>query len=70
MPEVPTEGPSKEQEKLDLPNVPTKVPVASRVVADDAEIAPAEASTKKRGVSLSLSLSLSLTHTHTHTLLS
>ncbi|KAH9717251.1 vacuolar protein sorting-associated protein 20 [Citrus sinensis] len=48
MPEVPTEGPSKEQEKLDLPNVPTKVPVASRVVADDAEIAPAEASTKKR----------------------
>ncbi|GAY48174.1 hypothetical protein CUMW_109790 [Citrus unshiu] len=30
MPEVPTEGPSEEQEKLDLPNVPTKVPVASR----------------------------------------
>ncbi|KDO39501.1 hypothetical protein CISIN_1g027325mg [Citrus sinensis] len=48
MPEVPTEGPSEEQEKLDLPNVPTKVPVASRVVADDAEIAPAEASTKRR----------------------
>lgn len=65
MPEVPTEGPSEEQEKLDLPNVPTKVPVASRVVADDAEIAPAEASTKRRGLSLSLSLS----YTHTHTLL-
>lgn len=48
MPEVPTEGPSEEQEKLDLPNVPTKIPVASHVVADGAEIAPAEASTKQR----------------------
>ncbi|KAJ0097282.1 vacuolar protein sorting-associated protein 20 homolog 1-like [Pistacia vera] len=48
MPEVPTKGLSEEQEHLDLPDVPTKAPVASNVVADDAEIASAEVSTKKK----------------------
>lgn len=48
MPEVLTKVPSEEHEHLDLPDVPTKVPVASSVVADDAEIASAEVSTKKK----------------------
>ncbi|KAK4840578.1 hypothetical protein QYF36_012765 [Acer negundo] len=42
MPEVPTKEDSEELESLDLPDVPTKTPVAS-----SAEIASAEASTKK-----------------------
>ncbi|KAI9165484.1 hypothetical protein LWI28_014891 [Acer negundo] len=42
MPEVPTKEDSEELENLDLPDVPTKTPVAS-----SAEIASAEASTKK-----------------------
>ncbi|KAK3211439.1 hypothetical protein Dsin_016145 [Dipteronia sinensis] len=42
MPEVPTKADSEELENLDLPDVPTKTPVAS-----SAEIASAEASTKK-----------------------
>ncbi|KAJ4715228.1 vacuolar protein sorting-associated protein 20.2 [Melia azedarach] len=44
MPEVHAKGPSKEEEeKLDLPDVPTKTPVA-----DGAEITKAEVSTKKK----------------------
>ncbi|KAK1553417.1 hypothetical protein Q3G72_034573 [Acer saccharum] len=42
MPEVPTKEDYEELESLDLPDVPTKTPVAS-----SAEIASAEASTKK-----------------------
>ncbi|KAK0606187.1 hypothetical protein LWI29_034976 [Acer saccharum] len=42
MPEVPTKEDFEELESLDLPDVPTKTPVAS-----SAEIASAEASTKK-----------------------
>ncbi|MBA0571723.1 hypothetical protein Golob_002098, partial [Gossypium lobatum] len=42
MPEVPTKAGS-EEEKLDLPDVPTKKPVASDAATDDAEI-----STKRR----------------------
>ncbi|KAK2656320.1 hypothetical protein Ddye_009372 [Dipteronia dyeriana] len=42
MPEVPTKVDSEEHENLDLPDVPTKTPVAS-----SAEIASAAASTKK-----------------------
>lgn len=49
MPNVPASLPSHE-EKLDLPDVPTKPPTA----ADAGEIAPAEASTKRKGLSLSL----------------
>ncbi|CAK7354732.1 unnamed protein product [Dovyalis caffra] len=44
LPEVPTTKLSEEQEKLDLPDVPTKPPV----LVDDAEIASAEASTKRK----------------------
>ncbi|EOX92633.1 Vacuolar protein sorting-associated protein 20.2 isoform 2 [Theobroma cacao] len=47
MPEVPTTAPSEEQ-NLDLPNVPTKKPVASNAARDDDEIASAEVSTKRR----------------------
>jgi charged multivesicular body protein 6 len=42
MPEVPTKE-SEESEKLDLPDVPTKTPVAS-----NAEITPAESATKTK----------------------
>ena len=56
MPDVPASVPSAE-EKLDLPDVPTKPPVAAEAAADDEEVAPAEASSKRKG----------LTHTHTHT---
>ncbi|KAK9912597.1 hypothetical protein M0R45_036478 [Rubus argutus] len=39
LPEAPTTGPSlQENEKLDLPNVPTKAPVAPDVVTDDAKV--------------------------------
>lgn len=57
MPEVPSKGPLEEQKHLELPDVPTKAPVAPKVVADDSEMASAELSTKKKGLSLSLSLS-------------
>ncbi|KAF2317552.1 hypothetical protein GH714_024429 [Hevea brasiliensis] len=41
--------PSKEhEEKLDLPDVPTKPPVVLDAVKDDADIASAEASTKNK----------------------
>ncbi|KAK8652679.1 hypothetical protein V6N13_126705 [Hibiscus sabdariffa] len=56
MPEVPTRADS-EEEKLDLPDVPTKKPVAPYAAGDDADSEIASAET---------SLSLS-THTHTHT---
>ncbi|XP_050218976.1 vacuolar protein sorting-associated protein 20 homolog 2-like [Mercurialis annua] len=49
MPEVPTPVPSKEhEEKLDLPDVPTKPPVAPLAVADEDIIIPTEASTKRK----------------------
>lgn len=39
LPEAPTTGPSlQENEKLDLPNVPTKAPVAPDEVTDDAKV--------------------------------
>lgn len=39
LPEAPTTAPSvQENEKLDLPNVPTKAPVAPDVVTDDAKV--------------------------------
>ncbi|XVF84773.1 hypothetical protein PTKIN_Ptkin17bG0065500 [Pterospermum kingtungense] len=47
MPEVPTTAESEEQ-KLDLPDVPSKKPVASNAATDDAEIASAGISTKRR----------------------
>ncbi|XWS29933.1 hypothetical protein CRYUN_Cryun24cG0073000 [Craigia yunnanensis] len=47
MPEVPTTAESKEQ-NLDLPDVPTKKPVVSSAARDDAEIASAGISTKRR----------------------
>jgi soluble cytochrome b562 len=50
MPEVPTKE-SEESEKLDLPDVPTKTPVAS-----NAEITPAESATKTKGFSFRLLL--------------
>ncbi|KAK8672817.1 hypothetical protein V6N13_111176 [Hibiscus sabdariffa] len=46
MPDVPTR-PESEEQKLDLPDVPTKKPVAD-AARDDAEIASAETSTKRR----------------------
>ncbi|KAF5745028.1 hypothetical protein HS088_TW07G00609 [Tripterygium wilfordii] len=49
MPNAPTSVPSAaEDEKLDLPAVPTKAPIASNVIADDTEIASDEVSTKRR----------------------
>lgn len=46
LPEVPTIVVSEEQEqKLDLPDVPTKPPV----LVDDAETASAEVSTRRKG---------------------
>ncbi|XP_022750909.1 vacuolar protein sorting-associated protein 20 homolog 1-like [Durio zibethinus] len=45
--EVPTKAEFEEQ-NLDLPDVPTKKPVASNAARDDAEIATAEISTKRR----------------------
>ena len=46
LPEVPAKVLSDEEEqKLDLPDVPTKPPV----LVDDAEIASAEVSTKRKG---------------------
>ncbi|XWS44673.1 hypothetical protein CRYUN_Cryun15aG0068100 [Craigia yunnanensis] len=65
MPEVPTTAESEEQ-NLDLPDVPTKKSVTSNAARDDAEIAPAEISTKRRGFSLSLSLSLLSLSTYNH----
>jgi len=51
LPEVPTKVLSEEQEqKLDLPDVPTKPPV----LVDDAEIASAEVSTRRKGHCLSV----------------
>lgn len=48
LPEAPTTGPSlQENEKLDLPNVPTKAPVAPDVVTDDANV-----SAKSKGIAL------------------
>ncbi|XVE83384.1 hypothetical protein DITRI_Ditri16bG0084800 [Diplodiscus trichospermus] len=47
IPEVPTAAESEEQ-NMDLPNVPTKKPVASNAARDDAEIAPAEISTGRK----------------------
>ncbi|XVF14860.1 hypothetical protein REPUB_Repub09cG0097400 [Reevesia pubescens] len=49
MPEVPTTAESEEQ-NLDLPDVPTKKPVASNAARDDAEIASAEISIKRRAM--------------------
>ena len=65
MPEVPTTAESEEQ-NLDLPDVPTKKPVASNVARDDAEIASVEISTKKRSLFLSLhTYTNHLKHSHT-----
>lgn len=50
MPQVPTKE-SEESDKLDLPDVPTKTPVAS-----NAEITPAESATKTKGFSFHLLL--------------
>ncbi|KAE8690090.1 Vacuolar protein sorting-associated protein 20-like protein 2 [Hibiscus syriacus] len=47
MPEVPTRAESEEQ-KLNLPDVPTKKPVAADAARDDAEIASEDISTKRR----------------------
>lgn len=57
MPEVPTKE-SEESEKLDLPDVPTKAPVAS-----NAEITPAESATKTKGFSFGLLLLVRLART-------
>ncbi|KAM7258544.1 hypothetical protein ACFE04_014285 [Oxalis oulophora] len=48
MPEVPTTALSPEEEKLDLPDVPSKAPVASRVADDSEGISSAEISRKKK----------------------
>lgn len=45
LPDVTTMEESEEPEKLDLPDVPTKKPVASNV-----EITPAESATKRKGL--------------------
>lgn len=57
LPNAPTSVPSSNENEdiFDLPDVPTKTPVAPDAVADNAEV-----SLKKKGISLSLS------HTHTH----
>ncbi|XP_024031767.1 vacuolar protein sorting-associated protein 20 homolog 1 [Morus notabilis] len=47
MPDVPATVPSAE-EKLDLPDLPTKPPIVAEASADDAEVAPAEASSKRK----------------------
>ncbi|GLT96067.1 hypothetical protein SLE2022_137160 [Rubroshorea leprosula] len=48
MPTVTVTALSEEYEKLDLPDVPTKAPVASAVIADDAELASAKVPIKKK----------------------
>ncbi|KAI8032809.1 hypothetical protein LOK49_LG01G02576 [Camellia lanceoleosa] len=50
LPEVPSKELITEEieDKLDLPDVPTKAPVAPKVVADEAQDASAEVSEKKR----------------------
>lgn len=50
LPEVPSKELTTEEieDKLDLPDVPTKAPVAPKVVADEAQDASAEVSEKKR----------------------
>ncbi|GLT41976.1 hypothetical protein SLA2020_160000 [Shorea laevis] len=48
MPTVPVTAPSEEHEKLDLPDVPTKAPVAPNVIADDAALASAKVPIKKK----------------------
>ncbi|CAL5382854.1 unnamed protein product [Camellia sinensis] len=49
LPEVPSKELITEEieDKLDLPDVPTKAPVAPKVVADEAQDASAEVSEKK-----------------------
>ena len=65
LPEVTTTVESKEQ-NLDLPDVPTKKPVTSNAARDDAEIASARISTKKRSLFLSLHTYTNyLKHSHT-----
>ncbi|THG22326.1 hypothetical protein TEA_010009 [Camellia sinensis var. sinensis] len=51
LPEVPSKELVTEEieDELDLPDVPTKAPVAPKVVADEAQDASAEVSEKKRG---------------------
>ncbi|XP_059597152.1 vacuolar protein sorting-associated protein 20 homolog 2 isoform X1 [Vitis vinifera] len=44
--------PPEENEKLDLPDVPTKAPVAPQAVADEAEDASTGVSTRRKGLSL------------------
>lgn len=64
LPNAPPSLPSsKENEDIleGLPDVPTKTPVASDVVANDAEV-----SSKKKGFSLSLSHAHAHTYTHMH----
>ncbi|KAI3470282.1 hypothetical protein Pfo_026945 [Paulownia fortunei] len=61
LPKVPFAAPDTEEqeEKLDLPDVPTKVPAIPEARADSSS----EISAQRKG----LSLALSHTHTHTHT---
>lgn len=67
-PEVPIKGPLEEQEHLVLPDVPTRATVASNVAATDDEIASAQVSTKKKGLTVCPSPAFVLhKHTHTHT---
>lgn len=57
LPEVPTAAP-EEEEKLELPDVPTKVPVASNVAAKDFEEVSDELPEKRKGISTSQSSAL------------
>ena len=46
----------EKEEKLDLPEVPSKKPVAADAIEEDAETVSSDASTKRRGSFLSHSL--------------
>lgn len=61
MPNVPEPLQSEEiEEDLELPDVPTKVPVAPKMVKENVEVASSEISTKRKGLSLSLPLCVCL----------
>lgn len=47
LPEVPTS--EEQEEKLDLPEVPSKKPVAADAIEEDAETISSDAPTKRRG---------------------
>lgn len=65
LPEVPSAAPSAEnvEEKLDLPDVPTKSPVITEAVMEDAQDTSAGVAVQKKGYCSFLPYSDTLTHT-------